>query len=35
MYYYVDIYMYSNLITMVVEEGENVINLDDLSVNLK
>jgi hypothetical protein len=29
------IYMYSNPITMVVEEGEDVINLDDLSVNLK
>lgn len=29
------IYMHSSPITMVVEEGEDVINLDDFSVNLK
>jgi hypothetical protein len=27
------IYMHSNLIIMVVEEGKDVINLDDFSVN--
>jgi hypothetical protein len=29
------IYMHSSPVIMVVEEGENVINLDDFKVNLK